>query len=69
MGDERAGARVGHGGAGDERTQDANVTAFDRWGLIPRMLVGAVPIALLALGVELILSLAERLLFAGRART
>ena len=29
------------GGAGDERTQDANVKAFDRWGLIPRMLVGA----------------------------
>jgi lactate 2-monooxygenase len=29
------------GGSGDERTQDANVTAFDRWGLIPRMLVGA----------------------------
>ena len=29
------------GGAGDERTQDVNVTAFDRWGLIPRMLVGA----------------------------
>jgi lactate 2-monooxygenase len=29
------------GGAGDERTQDANVTAFYRWGLIPRMLVGA----------------------------
>jgi lactate 2-monooxygenase len=29
------------GGAGNERTQDANVTAFDRWGLIPRMLVGA----------------------------
>ncbi|WP_306337153.1 alpha-hydroxy-acid oxidizing protein [Streptomyces sp. KL118A] len=29
------------GGAGDERTQDANVTAFDRWGLIPRMFVGA----------------------------
>jgi len=29
------------GGAGDERTQNANVTAFDRWGLIPRMLVGA----------------------------
>ncbi len=28
-------------GAGDERTQDANVTAFDGWGLIPRMLVGA----------------------------
>jgi len=29
------------GGAGDERTQRANVAAFDRWGLIPRMLVGA----------------------------
>ncbi|HUH69553.1 MAG TPA: alpha-hydroxy-acid oxidizing protein [Mycobacterium sp.] len=29
------------GGAGDERTQRANVTAFGRWGLIPRMLVGA----------------------------
>ncbi len=29
------------GGAGDERTQNANVTAFDRWGLIPRMLAGA----------------------------
>ncbi|MBF6180108.1 lactate 2-monooxygenase [Nocardia otitidiscaviarum] len=29
------------GGAGDERTQDANVTAFDHWGLIPRMFVGA----------------------------
>ncbi|MCL2583111.1 MAG: alpha-hydroxy-acid oxidizing protein [Streptosporangiales bacterium] len=29
------------GGAGDERTQDANVTAFDRWGLYPRMLAGA----------------------------
>lgn len=29
------------GGAGDERTQDANVRAFDGWGLIPRMLVGA----------------------------
>ena len=29
------------GGAGDERTQRANVSAFDRWGLIPRMLVGA----------------------------
>jgi lactate 2-monooxygenase len=29
------------GGAGDGRTQDANVTAFDRWGLIPKMLVGA----------------------------
>ncbi|MEU2251564.1 alpha-hydroxy-acid oxidizing protein [Nocardia xishanensis] len=29
------------GGAGDERTQRANVTTFDRWGLIPRMFVGA----------------------------
>ncbi|UQA97675.1 alpha-hydroxy-acid oxidizing protein [Streptomyces halobius] len=29
------------GGAGDERTQRANVTAFDRWGLIPRTFVGA----------------------------
>lgn len=29
------------GGAGDEHTQRANVTAFERWGLIPRMMVGA----------------------------
>jgi len=29
------------GGAGDERTQRANVNAFDRWGLMPRMLAGA----------------------------
>ncbi|MEU7647812.1 alpha-hydroxy-acid oxidizing protein [Streptomyces huasconensis] len=29
------------GGAGGERTQEANVRAFDRWGLIPRMFVGA----------------------------
>lgn len=29
------------GGAGDERTQRVNVTAFERWGLIPRMFVGA----------------------------
>jgi lactate 2-monooxygenase len=29
------------GGCGNERTQDANVAAFDRWGLIPRMFVGA----------------------------
>jgi lactate 2-monooxygenase len=28
------------GGAGNEHTQDANVAAFDRWGLVPRMLVG-----------------------------
>jgi lactate 2-monooxygenase len=30
------------GGAGSEHTQRANVSAFDRWGLIPRMFVGAV---------------------------
>ncbi|MER5405754.1 alpha-hydroxy-acid oxidizing protein [Streptomyces sp. NPDC002769] len=29
------------GGAGDERTQRANVAAFERWGLVPRMMVGA----------------------------
>ena len=29
------------GGAGDERTQQINATAFNQWGLIPRMLVGA----------------------------
>jgi lactate 2-monooxygenase len=29
------------GGAGDEHTQRVNVSAFERWGLIPRMLVGA----------------------------
>jgi lactate 2-monooxygenase len=29
------------GGAGNERTQSANVEAFDRWGLMPRMLAGA----------------------------
>jgi lactate 2-monooxygenase len=29
------------GGAGDEFTQRANVAAFTRWGLVPRMLVGA----------------------------
>lgn len=29
------------GGAGNERTQRANVEAFERWALIPRMLVGA----------------------------
>ncbi|MCI3928617.1 lactate 2-monooxygenase [Streptomyces sp. AN091965] len=29
------------GGAGDERTQRVNVTAFDGWGLVPRMFVGA----------------------------
>jgi lactate 2-monooxygenase len=30
------------GGSGDERTQRVNVTAFDNWGLMPRMFVGAV---------------------------
>jgi lactate 2-monooxygenase len=29
------------GGAGDENTQNANVGAFTRWGLMPRMLRGA----------------------------
>jgi lactate 2-monooxygenase len=29
------------GGAGDEHTQDANVEAFRRWGLMPRVLAGA----------------------------
>ena len=29
------------GGAGDEHTQDANVAAFQRWGLVSRMLAGA----------------------------
>lgn len=29
------------GGAGDERTQQANAAAFGRWGLVPRMFVGA----------------------------
>ena len=28
------------GGAGNEHTQVANVAAFDKWGLVPRMLVG-----------------------------
>src|SRR5271155_1261533 len=27
------------GGCGDERTQNLNVTAFERWGLVPRMMV------------------------------
>ena len=30
------------GGAGDELTQRINATAFNNWGLIPRMLVGAI---------------------------
>ena len=29
------------GGAGSEHTQRANVSAFRRWGLMPRMFVGA----------------------------
>ena len=29
------------GGAGDESTQRANVSAFQRWGLVPWMMVGA----------------------------
>ncbi|MET9397123.1 alpha-hydroxy-acid oxidizing protein [Kitasatospora sp. NPDC002965] len=29
------------GGAGDEHTQRANVRAFERWGLYPRVMVGA----------------------------
>lgn len=29
------------GGAGNERTQQLNVAAFDRWGIVPRMLSGA----------------------------
>jgi lactate 2-monooxygenase len=39
------------GGAGNEYTQNVNVTAFDRWGLVPRMLAGA---AERDLGVELL---------------
>lgn len=38
------------GGAGDEHTQRANVSAFERYGLMPRMLAGA---AERDLGVEL----------------
>jgi lactate 2-monooxygenase len=30
------------GGAGDEVTQRRNVSAFEEWGIVPRMLVGAV---------------------------
>ena len=29
------------GGCGDEHTQDLNVSAFKRWGLVPRMMVDA----------------------------
>ena len=38
------------GGAGNEHTQRSNVTAFERWGLMPRMLAGA---AERDLGVEI----------------
>ncbi len=38
------------GGAGNEYTQRANVSAFERWGLIPRILAGA---AQRDLGVEM----------------
>ncbi|MFG2824956.1 alpha-hydroxy-acid oxidizing protein [Kitasatospora sp. NPDC048365] len=50
------------GGAGDEHTQRANAAAFERWGLVPRMMVGA---AQRDLGVELFgLSLPTPLLLA-----
>lgn len=50
------------GGAGDEHTQDLNVTAFDRYGLVPRMLAGA---AERDLSVELLgLSMASPLMLA-----
>ncbi len=43
------------GGAGNEFTQDANVTAFDRLGLVPRMLAGAArrDLSVELLGMEL----------------
>jgi lactate 2-monooxygenase len=43
------------GGAGDEHTQDLNVTAFDRYGLVPRMLAGAAErdLSVSLLGLEL----------------
>jgi osmoprotectant transport system permease protein len=52
---------IGGGGLGDFIVTGISIMDTSR------MLVGAVPIALLALGVELILSLAEKLLFAERA--
>lgn len=54
---------IGGGGLGDFIVTGISIMDTSR------MLVGAVPIALLALGFELILSLTERLLFAERART
>jgi osmoprotectant transport system permease protein len=53
---------IGGGGLGDFIVTGISIMDTSR------MLVGAVPIALLALGFELTLSLAERLLFAERAR-
>ena len=52
---------IGGGGLGDFIVTGISIMDTSR------MLVGAVPIALLALGVELMLSLTERLLFAERA--
>jgi osmoprotectant transport system permease protein len=54
---------IGGGGLGDFIVTGISIMDTSR------MLVGAVPIALLALGVELILGAAERLLFADRAAT
>ncbi len=52
---------IGGGGLGDFIVTGISIMDTSR------MLVGAVPIALLALGLELILSLAQRLLFTERA--
>ncbi len=43
------------GGAGNEFTQDVNVTAFDRYGLVPRMLAGVAQrdLSTALLGLEL----------------
>jgi len=54
---------IGGGGLGDFIVTGISIMDTSR------MLVGAVPIALLALGSELALSLAEKLLFAGRVGT
>jgi len=54
---------IGGGGLGDFIVTGVSIMDTSR------MLVGAVPIALLALGAELILGLAERWLFAERATT
>ncbi|GAC1341864.1 MAG: choline ABC transporter permease OpuBB [Acetobacteraceae bacterium] len=52
---------IGGGGLGDFITAGIAIMDF------PRLLVGAVPIALLAIGVELGMAAAERALFAPRA--